>query len=118
VATYDYPDDLLTAQRALHHVRAELDVLYGRLPYSVEPMEGWQRPEGYWLATSPPRTHSPGWSSQEQRDVTALRRRARELSAAIVTHAFWESVPGPERPGARSALKYSFHLAANGETGA
>ncbi|MFG3019285.1 hypothetical protein ACGFZQ_12170 [Streptomyces sp. NPDC048254] len=34
-----YPRDLLTA-------------LYKRRPYSVEPMEAWQRPEGYWLTTS------------------------------------------------------------------
>ncbi|MFD5341549.1 hypothetical protein [Streptomyces hawaiiensis] len=43
MATYDYPDDLLTAQQDLNQVRADLTALYERLPYSVEPMEAWQR---------------------------------------------------------------------------
>ncbi|MFE4824000.1 hypothetical protein ACFRFU_48170 [Streptomyces sp. NPDC056704] len=43
--TYDFPDDLLTAQQDLNHVRADLEALYERLPYSVEPLEGWARPE-------------------------------------------------------------------------
>jgi hypothetical protein len=29
-------------------------------------MEGWQRPEGYWLTTSRAYPDSPGWSEQEQ----------------------------------------------------
>lgn len=32
VATYDYPDDLLTAQQDLNQVRADLTAQYERLP--------------------------------------------------------------------------------------
>jgi hypothetical protein len=108
---YDYPDDLLKAQQALNEVRASLEALVKTLPYSVEPMEAWQRPEGYWLATAPSYPASTGWSEQEQKDVATLRDRERDLAAAIVTHAFWSEVAGPERPDARSQLR---HALANG----
>ncbi|MFL4953340.1 nucleic acid-binding protein [Streptomyces sp. MMS24-I31] len=104
---YDFPDDLLTAQRDLNQVRADLTGLYERLPYSVEPLDAWQRPEGYWLAASPAYPDSPGWTEQEQLEVAALRERERELAAAIVTHAFWREVSGPERPDARSQLRHA-----------
>ncbi|WP_331722250.1 nucleic acid-binding protein [Streptomyces canus] len=112
--TYDFPDDLLTAQQKLNQVRAALEALYERLPYSVEPLGGWQRPEGYWLTTSP-YPDSPGWSEQEQQEVAALRERERELSATIVTHAFWGEVAGPERPDARSKLKHAVAAAGDGK---
>lgn len=117
-AKYDYPDDLLTVQRDLQAVRASLASLFKRLPYSVEPMEAWARPEGYWLATSPAHPASPGWSEQEQKDVAALRQRERELSAAIVTHSFWGEVPGPERSDARSKLKHALDESESNEAGA
>jgi hypothetical protein len=103
--TYDYPGDLIAAQQELNQVRADLIALCKRLPYSVEPMEAWQRPEGYWLATSRVYPDSPGWSEQEQQEVAALRERERDLTTAIVTHAFWNDVDGPERLDARSQLK-------------
>ncbi|MDX3523750.1 nucleic acid-binding protein [Streptomyces scabiei] len=110
--TYDYPDDLLKAQQALNEVRASLEALVKTLPYSVEPMEAWQRPDGYWLATSPSYPASPGWSEREQNDVATLRERERDLAAVIVTHPFWNEVAGPERPDARSQLR---HALGNGD---
>ena len=70
-------------------------------------MEAWQRPDGFWLATSPSRPASQGWSEQEQNDVAALRERERDLAATIVTHPFWSEVSGPERPDARSQLRHA-----------
>ena len=107
MTTYDYPDDLLKAQQDLTEVRASLESLVKNLPYSVEPLDAWQRPDGYWLATSPAYPASPGWSEQEQNEVATLRARERELAATIVTHAFWNEVPGPERLDARSQLKHA-----------
>ncbi|MGW3950183.1 nucleic acid-binding protein [Streptomyces sp. NPDC004752] len=101
------PDDLLTSQQDLNQVRADLTGLYERLPYSVEPLDAWQRPVGYWLAASPAYPDPPGWSEQEQQDVAALRERERDLAAAIVTHAFWNEVAEPQRPDARSQLRHA-----------
>lgn len=115
--TYDFPDDLLEAQRELNGVRAELAALFEMLPYSVEPMDAWQRPDSYWLATSA-YPESPGWSEQEQRKVATLREQERDLSATIVTHTFWGGVAGPERPGARSELKHALDENENESSGA
>ncbi|MFJ9634429.1 nucleic acid-binding protein [Streptomyces sp. NPDC101175] len=112
MTTYDYPDDLLRAQQDLNKVRASLNTLVTTLPYSVEPMEAWQRPDGYWLSVSSSYPASPGWSEQEQNDVAVLRERERDLATLIVTHPFWNEIAGPERPGARSELR---HVLAGGD---
>ncbi|MEV0226759.1 nucleic acid-binding protein [Streptomyces sp. NPDC050704] len=116
--TYDYPGDLIAAQQELTQVRADLTALYKPLPYSVEPTEGWQRPEGYWLTTSRAYPHSPGWSEQEQQEVAALRERERDLAATIVTHTFWNDVAGPERLDARSQLKHALAREREGQEAA
>ncbi|MGC4987296.1 nucleic acid-binding protein [Streptomyces sp. DT193] len=105
--TYNFPGDLIAAQQDLNQVRADLTALYKRLPYSVEPMEAWQRPEGYWLATSRAYPDSPGWSEQEQQKAAVLREKERDLTGVILTHAFWGEVSGPERLDARSQLKHA-----------
>ncbi|EST17922.1 hypothetical protein [Streptomyces roseochromogenus] len=107
MATYDYPDDLLTAQQDLTQVRADLAALITALPYSVEPMEAWQRPDGCWQSTPRSYPDSPGWSEQEQKDVTALRDKERDLATAIVTHDFWNHVAQAELSEARSQLKHA-----------
>ncbi|MEU5324343.1 hypothetical protein AB0G67_47680 [Streptomyces sp. NPDC021056] len=99
MATYDYPDDLLNAQRDLTRVRADLAALLNALPYSVEPMEAWARPEGCWLATARARPHSPGWTEAEQQQVAELRDREREMAIAIVTHDFWVRSAPTTSPG-------------------
>ncbi|MEU9157921.1 nucleic acid-binding protein [Streptomyces sp. NPDC048417] len=101
------PDDLLKAQQDLNEVRASLKALVKKLPYSVVPMEAWERPDGYWLPASPSYPASEGWTEQEQTDVTTLRERERDLAAAIVTHAFWNEIAGPDRPDARSQLRHA-----------
>ncbi|WP_019074346.1 hypothetical protein [Streptomyces hokutonensis] len=105
--TYDFPGDLIAAQQELNQVRADLAALYKRLPYSVEPMDAWQRPEGYWLATSRAYPDSPGWPEKERQEVAVLREKERDLTGVILTHAFWNDIPGPERLDARSQLKHA-----------
>ncbi|MEU8852704.1 hypothetical protein AB0C70_42280 [Streptomyces sp. NPDC048564] len=41
----------------------------------------------------------------------------RDLAAAIVTHAFWREVAGPELPDARSKLKHSVKKRGSGVAG-
>ncbi|MFG3268914.1 hypothetical protein ACGF5I_43075, partial [Streptomyces bobili] len=45
------------APQELTQVRADLTALYKRLPYSVEPMEGWQRGMVSDLAVPTAETH-------------------------------------------------------------
>lgn len=106
------PDDLLNARRALNQVRADLTALYRRLPYSVEPMKAWERPEGYWLTTSRAYPDSPGWSDQDKQRVATLREQERDLTGVILTHAYWYGIAGSDRPDSRSKLKHACSAAA------
>ncbi|WP_089107748.1 nucleic acid-binding protein [Streptomyces hyaluromycini] len=105
--TFECPDDLLKLQQDLNTVRSDLDTLIRSLPYSTEPADAWQRPDGYWLSTSPSFPDSPGWEEEEQEQVVMLREKERDLAAKIVTHRFWSEVTGPQRPDARSQLKHA-----------
>ncbi|WP_260333317.1 hypothetical protein [Streptomyces beigongshangae] len=53
------------------------------------------------------RIRSRNKAEQEQSEVAALRERERGLTSAILTHAFWNDVAGPERLDARSQLKHA-----------
>jgi hypothetical protein len=66
------------------------------LPHSVEPMEAWQRPEGYWLGTALSYADSPGWSEQEQEDVATLRDRDRGRHARLQREGWIGEVEGLE----------------------
>ncbi|MBO0655909.1 hypothetical protein J1792_24980 [Streptomyces triculaminicus] len=102
--TFSFPDDLREAQRELHQVSAELSALGKTLPWSVEPHEGWARPEGHWYPSERPATS--GWTEEQKNTVSALRARALELSIAVGTHAFWETVEPGKVVAARTALKH------------
>ncbi|MFC9128458.1 hypothetical protein ACFT4A_16630 [Streptomyces sp. NPDC057099] len=102
--TYDFPSDLLAGQEELHQVRAELSVLLKRLPWSVEPVDGFSDDNGWRKVERPA---SPGWSADEQAEVEKLRRREHELAVFISTHRYWSELTGPERVMARSLLKHA-----------
>ncbi|GAA4704393.1 nucleic acid-binding protein [Streptomyces youssoufiensis] len=105
--TFDYPADLRALQKDLFETRARLQDLLKTLPYSVEPITSWRRPEGYWLPSARPYPDSPGWSEQDQKEVTALRERERDLAEAILVHPFWTELDASDRPKARSHLKHA-----------
>jgi hypothetical protein len=111
--TYDFPSDLLAGQEELHQVRAELSALLKRLPWSVEPLDGFSDDNGWRKVERPA---SPGWTADEQAEVEKLRRREHELAVFISTHRYWSELSGPERVAARSELKHA-HEAPPEETG-
>ena len=76
--TFDFPQDLLDAQRELHQVQAEMHALYERLPWSAVPMAGYG--EDFWLPRL--RTDSPGYTDEEkaQGDVVQTRSAAPPVS--------------------------------------
>jgi hypothetical protein len=103
-ATYDFPSDLLAGQEELHQVRAELSALLKRLPWSVEPLDGFSD-EGGWRKVERPA--SPGWTPDEQAEVEKLRRREHELAVFVSTHRFWAEVEAAQRVEARTKLKHA-----------
>ncbi|MEU2963443.1 hypothetical protein ABZ687_00395 [Streptomyces ardesiacus] len=102
--TYDFPSDLLAGQEELHQVRAELSALLKRLPWSVEPLDGFSDDNGWRKVERPA---SPGWSADEQAKVEKLRQRERELAVFVSTHRYWSETTGPDRVQARSELKHA-----------
>ncbi|MFI6655866.1 hypothetical protein ACIBL8_10210 [Streptomyces sp. NPDC050523] len=103
-ATYDFPSDLLAGQEELHQVRAELSALLKRLPWSVEPLDGFSD-EGGWRKVERPA--SPGWTADEQAEVEKLRQREHELAVFVTTHRFWAQITGADRVDARTRLKHA-----------
>ncbi|CAL9444393.1 hypothetical protein SUDANB15_02294 [Streptomyces sp. enrichment culture] len=103
-ATYDFPSDLLAGQEELHQVRAELSALLKRLPWSVEPLDGFSDDNGWRRIERPA---SPGWTEDEQAEVEKLRRREHELAVFVSTHRYWTELTGADRVHARSRLKHA-----------
>ncbi|MER7488099.1 hypothetical protein ABTY20_19745 [Streptomyces sp. NPDC126497] len=101
--TYDFPSDLLAGQEELQQVRAELSVLLKRLPWSVEPLDGFSDDNGWRKVERPA---SPGWTADEQTEVEKLRRREHELAVFVSTHRYWDGLTGADRVHARSRLKH------------
>ncbi|MFE6775032.1 hypothetical protein [Streptomyces sp. NPDC057702] len=102
--TFEFPRDLLAAQDELHQVRARLLALYGRLPWSVEPVAGFADRD-LWRPRERP--DSPGWPTEERAEVAELRERELTLAATVSQHPFWATLSGPRVPAGRMALKHA-----------
>ncbi|MFF7139754.1 MULTISPECIES: hypothetical protein [Streptomyces] len=104
-ATHDFPSDLLAGQEELHQVRAELLALLKRLPWSVEPLDGFSDNTAWRKVERPA---SPGWTEDEQAQVEKLRRRERELAVFVSCHRFWAEVTAEDTVNARARLKHAY----------
>lgn len=102
--TYDFPSDLLAGQEELHQVRAELSALLKRLPWSVEPLDGFSDTGGWRKVERPA---SPGWTADEQAEVEKLRQREHELAVFVSGHRFWTEVAAAEQVDTRMRLKHA-----------
>jgi hypothetical protein len=102
-ATYDFPSDLLAGQEELQQVQGELSALLKRLPWSVEPLDGFSDDHGWRKVERPA---SPGWTADEQAEVEKLRQREHELAVFVSTHRYWAELTGADRVHARSRLKH------------
>ncbi len=101
MAEYDFPDDLRTLQIDLEATRAELAALHARLPHRAIAM-----PEPYVDGRGAQQQAHRGWTEEEHQAVNAAWRRQADLAGAIGTHPFWETLTGPDRVQARSALMH------------
>ncbi|MFJ8870569.1 hypothetical protein ACIRD6_33060 [Streptomyces sp. NPDC102473] len=105
---YDFPQDLLDAQAALDEVQAERDLFAQSLPWSsVEPLPGWKADKHLHSDYQPERGDSPGYTPEQVERVTGYRARVLELTIVVITHPYWETLSGPDRVQARTALKHA-----------
>lgn len=107
VPTYDFPQDLRDAQIALHQTRAELERFASTLPWSAEPMPGWQSEKQLHSEYRSTKQDSPGYTEEQRDEIARLRKRLRELSVTVTVHPFWQTLGGSEVVGARMALKHA-----------
>ncbi|MFB7359606.1 hypothetical protein [Streptomyces gardneri] len=107
---FAFPEDLTARQARLNQARAELEALSRTLPWSVEPLPGWEpklNPNTGEVAV-PGREPSPGYTPEQLAEETRLRALVRDLSIEVSTHPFWATPlkSGPEAViDARMALK-------------
>ncbi|MFJ7990267.1 hypothetical protein [Streptomyces sp. NPDC096351] len=103
-----FPLGLKNLQADLHRAHAEYQALCRSLPWSVEPLPGWEakiNPNTEEIIT-PGREASPGYTPEQVAEEKRLWDTVRELSIALSTHPFWAGLEqGPARVDARMALK-------------
>ena len=103
---YDFPQDLRDAQLALHRTRTECEEYARTLPWSAEPMPGWEAEKQIHSGYRPSKEDSPGYTDGQAARLAGYRRRLLELSTTVVTHPYWETLSGPGWVKARTALKH------------
>lgn len=98
----DFPNDLITAERERQQAVAERAALARMLPWSVEPLEGFDDSQ-IWRPRSRP--DSPGYTPEQLERVNTLRATELDRAAAIAQDRFWERFSGAELVAARMELK-------------
>ncbi|MEU5811717.1 hypothetical protein [Streptomyces sp. NPDC047718] len=102
--TYEFPARLRAMQLQLHRVQAAHRRLCSELPWSVEPMEGWEASDHRYSHRGDVPA-SPGYTPEQKQARARLDRRLLRLATAIGTHPFWGTVEAEKRVAARMALK-------------
>ncbi|MGW1468480.1 hypothetical protein ACWCPT_29560 [Streptomyces sp. NPDC002308] len=114
MSTHDFPQDLLDAQAALHQVTAERDAFAATLPWSAEPMTGWEAEKQPYTSFRSGKADSPGYTPEQAERIAAYQQQILDLSRTIVTHPYWATLSGPDLVNARTALKHAHESAAAG----
>lgn len=107
VPAFDFPQDLLDAQAALDEVQAERDLFAQTLPWSAEPTPGWKADKQLHSDYRAEKEDSPGYTPEEAERLAGYRARILELTTFVLTHPYWQTLEGPDRVEARTALKHA-----------
>ncbi|MFB7189405.1 hypothetical protein ACFCZT_29715 [Streptomyces sp. NPDC056230] len=103
----DFPQDLLDAQLALHQTWNAYEQYATTLPWSAEPIPGWEGDKQLHSSYQSHKEDSPGYTEEQAAEVRRFQDELRQLSAKVVAHPFWESVDAGDRVAARMALKHT-----------
>ncbi|WP_331756320.1 hypothetical protein OHA04_45445 (plasmid) [Streptomyces sp. NBC_01590] len=104
--TFPFPQDLLDAQAALRETRAAYEEYAKTLPWSAEPMPGWESDKQLHSNYISAKPDSPGYTEEQAAEVARFRARLLELSIAVSTHLYWAALSGEDVVAARMALKH------------
>ncbi|MFG2220474.1 hypothetical protein ACGFN1_37705 [Streptomyces sp. NPDC048685] len=105
--SFPFPQDLLDAQAAVDETRAAYEEYAKTLPWSAEPMPGWESDKQLHSNYISAKPDSPGYTEDQHAEVARFRARLLELSVAVSTHPFWGTVDHGDVVAARMALKHA-----------
>ncbi|MFJ7489661.1 hypothetical protein ACIQZB_00120 [Streptomyces sp. NPDC097727] len=103
----NFPQDLRDAQLALHQTRAAYEQYATTLPWSAEPMPGWESDKQLHSNYVSGKPDSSGYTEEQAAEVARFQAELLRLSAEVATHSYWESLSGPDLVDARMALKHA-----------
>ncbi|MFJ2279274.1 hypothetical protein ACIOEZ_34560 [Streptomyces sp. NPDC087866] len=112
--TYTFPRDLLDAQAALDETRSQYDAYARTLPWSAEPMAGWEAEKQPYTSFRSGKADSPGYTPEQAAEVARFQARLLELSVTVSTHPFWDTLDDGVVQ-ARMALKHAHDKPADAE---
>ncbi|MEU0837536.1 hypothetical protein [Streptomyces sp. NPDC005969] len=104
--TYDFPEDLRAAQLALHQTRAAYEEYATTLPWSAEPMPGWESEKQLHTTYRSGKPDSPGYTEEQAAEVLRFQDGLRRLGLEVSTHPYWSTL-GEGVVEARMALKHA-----------
>lgn len=105
--TFSFPQDLLDAQVDLDQTRTASEDYAKTLPWSAEPMPGWESDKQLHSTYVSAKPDSLGYTEEQAAEVARFRARLLELSIIVAIHPFWDSVDAGDRVEARMALKHA-----------
>ncbi|MYQ40732.1 hypothetical protein GTW61_21230 [Streptomyces sp. SID4921] len=117
MAMYDFPQDLRDTQLALHQTRAAYEQYARALPWSAEPMAGWEGDKQLHSGYRSAKPDSPGYTEEQHREVARFRAELLRLSTVVATHPFWATLERSETVAGRMALQHSHETPATVEAG-
>ncbi|MFC9121676.1 hypothetical protein ACFTXO_18050 [Streptomyces sp. NPDC057067] len=85
---FAFPQDLRDAQLALLETRAAYEEYARNLPWSAEPMPGWEGPKQLHSEYRSRKGESPGYTEEQQAEIARFRSELLDLSRAVTTHRF------------------------------
>ncbi|MET9657837.1 hypothetical protein [Streptomyces sp. NPDC006510] len=104
--TFPFPQDLLDAQVALHETRTAYEKYAKTLPWSAEPMPGWEGDKQLHSSYRSHKEDSPGSTEEQATEVRRFQDELRRLSAEVMTHPYWSTL-SEDVVAARMALKHA-----------
>ncbi|MFD8599501.1 hypothetical protein ACFV1L_31310 [Kitasatospora sp. NPDC059646] len=96
--TFEFPDDLVAAQRALDAVRAARAAFLAAVPEWTEP-----QPEMVLKDGAVP--GGEGWSEEQKTENRRLLEAEQQASHVVSAHPFWETLRDEDRERARAGLE-------------
>ncbi|MFJ6463312.1 hypothetical protein ACIQM0_20145 [Streptomyces sp. NPDC091387] len=115
---YDFPQDLREAQLSLHRTWSAYEQYARTLPWSAEPMSGWESDKQLHSGYRSSKADSPGYTEEQHREVARLRLELLALSAVVSTHPFWSTLGRGDVIQGRMTLKHAHEQSAVGDKAA